>query len=105
MRKKCKICSKLIAGRADGPFCSVRCESYYPTNLRRATRRAVNPIGTILHRNRSLLLEVMGKNAVQRRVERIILDRKKFNFIYHTHTHTNSAGTTYQYVYDLAWRG
>jgi predicted nucleic acid-binding Zn ribbon protein len=100
---KCKICSKEIVGRSDKKFCSVRCKNYYHTNLRRVTNKAVVEINNILHRNRSILLEILGKNAVQKKIERIILDKKKFNFKYHTHLHTNIQGKTYFYVYDFAW--
>ncbi len=101
--KKCKICSKPIIGRSDKIFCSVRCKNYYHTNLRRVTNLAVKDIDKILHRNRSILLEIMGKRKTQIKVERIVLDKKKFNYKYHTHLHTNSKGKTYFYVYDFAW--
>ena len=100
---KCKICSKEIIGRGDKKFCSVKCKNYYHTNLRRVSNVAVAEINKILHRNRSILLEIMGKNSVQKKVERIVLDKKKFNFKYHTHFHQNSRGKTYFYVYDFAW--
>ncbi|MFN8256366.1 MAG: hypothetical protein U0W24_11785 [Bacteroidales bacterium] len=101
--KKCKICSKEIIGRSDKKFCSVRCKNYYHTNLRRVTAIAVKQIDIVLHRNRSILLEIMGKNKVQMKIPRITLDKKKFNFKYHTHVHVNSQGKTYFYVYDFAW--
>lgn len=100
---KCKICSKMISGRIDKKFCSVKCKNYYHTNLRKVTDKAVKQINIILHRNRSILLEILGKNKVQLKIERIILDQKKFNFKYHTHFQVNSAGKTYYYVYDFAW--
>jgi hypothetical protein len=100
---KCKICSKEIIGRSDKKFCSVRCKNYYHTNLRRVTSMAVKDIDKILHRNRSILLEIIGKHKTQIKVERIVLDKKKFNFKYHTHYNTNSAGKVYYFVYDLAW--
>lgn len=100
---KCKICSKVIMGRSDKKFCSVRCKNYYHTNLRRVTNKSVSEIDKILHRNRSILLELMGKNNIQKKISRLALDQKKFNFKYHTHLHVNSTGKTYFYVYDFAW--
>jgi hypothetical protein len=99
---KCKICSNIISGRSDKKFCSVFCKNYYHTNLRRATAIAVRQIDIVLHRNRSILLEIMGKNKIQLKIGRIELDKKKFNFKYHTHFQVNSAGKTYFYVYDFA---
>ncbi len=103
MANKCKICSNIIIGRSDKKFCSVKCKNYYHTNLRRVTNFAVTDINKILHRNRSIMLEIMGKHKVQKKVNRIDLENKKFNFKYHTHFNVNSKGKTYFYVYDFAW--
>jgi predicted nucleic acid-binding Zn ribbon protein len=100
---KCKICSNQIVGRSDKKFCSVHCKNYYHTNLRRVTNLAVAQIDIILHRNRSILLELMGKHKTQIKTERIVLDKKKFNFKYITHFQTNKQGKVYYYVYDFAW--
>lgn len=100
---KCKICSKTVIGRADKKFCSIKCKNYYHTNLRRVTSQAVDGIDKILHRNHSILLEILGKNLTQKKFSRLELDRKKFNFKYHTHINTNSEGKTYNFVYNIAW--
>ncbi len=100
---KCKICKKGIVGRSDKLFCSVRCKNYYHTNLRRVTLKASEGIDGILHRNRSILLEVMGKNLTQKKVPRFILEEKKFRFNYLTHYHVNKNGKMYHWIYDFAW--
>ncbi len=100
---KCKVCNKEIVGRSDKIFCSVRCKNYYHTNLRRVTNIVVKDIDEILHRNRSILLEIMGKYKNQKKVKRMVLEKKKFAFKYHTHYYTNSKGKMYFYVYDFAW--
>lgn len=100
---KCKICSKVIIGRTDKLFCSVRCKNYYHTNLRKVTKNAVKEIDIILHRNRSILLELMGKRKVQIKINRILLEKKKFQFKYHTHQHKNLKGKIYYYLYDFSW--
>lgn len=101
--KTCKICSTFLVGRSDKLFCSIRCKNYYHTNLRRVTRDAAVDIDKILHRNRSILLEIMKKTKKPRKFKRLVLDKNKFNFKYHTHTQTNSKGKVYHYVYDFAW--
>ena len=100
---KCKICSNPILGRSDKLFCSVKRKNYYHINLRKVTRVAVKEIDTILHRNRSILLEVLGKRKLQITIERVLLEKKNYNFKYHTHININSKGKTYYYVYDFAW--
>jgi hypothetical protein len=100
---KCKICNNELLGRSDKIFCSVQCKNYYHSNLRRSTDNAAKNIDAILHRNRSILLEIMGKNKGQTKVTRILLEKKKFRFKYHTHLHINKQGKTYFHVYDFAW--
>ena len=100
---KCKICSKGLVGRKDKLFCSVKCKNYYHVNLRKATAIVVKELDAILHRNRSILLEIMGKRKIQCTVQRKELEKKKFTFKYHTHQQTNSKGKIYHYVYDFAW--
>jgi len=102
-QNKCKICSKLIIGRKDKLFCSIRCKNYYHTNLRRVTNLEAIKIDRILHRNRSILLEIMGKNTIQKKINRIELEQKRFRFNYLTHYHINSKGKTYHWIYDFAW--
>lgn len=100
---KCKICNNRIYGRTDKIFCSVRCKNYYHTNLRRVTNIAVADIDIILHRNRAILLEIMGKSKTQLKINRLVLEKKKFRYKYHTHFHINSRGKMYYHLYDFAW--
>jgi hypothetical protein len=101
--RQCKICNAQLKGRRDKLFCSTACKNEYHTDLRRKTAKAVREIDKILHRNRSILLEVMGNNTSQKKVDRKILDQKKFNFSYMTGYYLNSRGKTYHLVYDYAW--
>jgi len=101
--RTCKICSNKLTGRSDKQFCSVKCKSEYSQKLRAVTSKATKDIDKILHRNRSILLELMGKNKTQLKIEREFLDRKKFNFSYLTHYHINKHGKTVHYVYDFSW--
>ena len=103
MQRKCKMCQEPIQGRSDKIFCSVNCKTEYHHKLRRATAVEVVEINKILARNRSILLEILGKNIAQKKVPRLMLDKKKFNYKYHTHIHRNSMGKLFFYVYDFAW--
>ncbi|MGB5464089.1 MAG: hypothetical protein WBM92_12035, partial [Aureibaculum sp.] len=66
---KCKVCKKNLKGRKDKIFCSIECKNYYHTNLRRVTDAAAKELDKILHRNRSILLELLGKNTMQKKVK------------------------------------
>ena len=56
-----------------------------------------------MHRNRSSLLEILGKRKTQNKIPRIELEKRKFSFKYHTHININSVGKTYYFLYDIAW--
>jgi len=103
LKRKCKICKKKLVGRSDKIFCSTECKNYYHRRLREVTNKAAFEIDGFLKRNRSILLELLGKNKRQIKVYRNVLEKKNFRFKYHTHTHVNSKGKTFHYVYDLAW--
>lgn len=104
MRKqKCRICKVILVGRSDKLFCSAKCKNDYHTQLRRVSKKAAQVIDAILHRNRSILLEILGKKQQKKKVPRQLLDKKKFNYKYLTHYHINSKNKTVHYVYDHAW--
>ncbi|PID69490.1 MAG: hypothetical protein CR989_01405 [Flavobacteriales bacterium] len=100
---KCKICKKPLKGRSDKIFCSAKCKNYYHINLRKVTNIVATDIDIMLHRNRSILLEIMGKHKIQKKVNRRVLEKKKFNFKYLTHFHINKNGKMYHCIYDFAW--
>jgi hypothetical protein len=101
--QKCKICKTPIVGRIDKLFCSTKCKNYYHVKLRAVTANEATEIDKLLHRNRAILLEIMGKNEVQKKIPRLLLENKKFRFKYLTHFHINSKGKTMHYVYDFGW--
>ncbi len=103
MKGTCKLCKNVFTGRADKIFCSVACKSEYHEKLSKATQKATLKIDKMLHRNRSILLEIMGKSIVQRKVDRSLLDLKKFNWHYMTNFHVNSQNKLVHFVYDFSW--
>ena len=92
--RKCKMCKSTFVGRSDKIFCSANCKAIYHVKLKKVTHEATELIDTILHRNRSTLLEIMGKK---------LLDAKKFNWTYITHYHINKQGKTVHYVFDFSY--
>jgi len=71
--------------------------------LRAATKQTAFPLDKVLHRNRSILLEIVGPKAVKKMVLRSDLVKNKFQFKFVTHYNINSKGKTYNHVYDFAW--
>ncbi len=103
MPRKCKLCENQVKGRSDKVFCSNKCKSTYHSKLNKVTNIATARIDTILHRNRSILLEILGKNTRQKKVTRDLLDNKNFHYNYITHYHVNKQGKFVNYVYDFSW--
>ena len=99
----CKMCKKQIKGRSDKKFCGIACKNDYHVKLRKVTNKATHDIDQILHRNRSILLEIMGKNKTQISVSRDVLDKKKFQYKYLTGYVLNSRNKYVNYVYDFSW--
>ena len=102
-KRKCKFCKTPYTGRRDKIFCSAICKAIYHRQLREATRIATLLTDKILHRNRSILLEVMGKNRHQKKVDRDFLAKKNFRFEYMTGFYENAQGKRYHLMYDFAW--
>ncbi len=103
MYTHCRICKSKLIGRSDKQFCSQKCKSHYHRRLRAVTKNATRRIDNILHRNRSILLEIMGKNTSQKTISSHELDRRKFNMRYMTGFYENAQGKRYHVVYDFAW--
>jgi len=101
--RTCKMCKAPLRGRSDKVFCAITCKNEYHLKLRRATAKVVKETDIILHRNRSILLEIMGKNKEQKKIDRLVLEKKKFRFNYITGIYVNNRGKIYHYVYDFAW--
>ena len=103
MKGNCKICKKSFTGRSGKMYCSPACKAIYHQKLTKVTDLATNDIDKILHRNRKTLIEIMGENGVHKKVSKMELDQKKFNYTYITHYHVNSQGKTVHYVYDFSY--
>ena len=101
--RKCKFCKTPFTGRKDKIFCSANCKAVYHNRLNAATLKATFKTDKILHRNRSILLEVMGKNLRQKKVDRDFLAKKNFRFEYMTGYYKNAQGKQYHLMYDFAW--
>lgn len=102
-QRQCRLCKQPISGRADKIFCSATCKSQYHIKLNKVTMNASERIDKILHRNRSIMLEVIGKSSTQKKVVKAILDSKKFHFGYITHYHINSQNKMVHYLYDFSY--
>ncbi|WP_107038831.1 hypothetical protein [Brumimicrobium mesophilum] len=99
----CKVCNKRVVGRTDKIFCSIKCKNNYHVQLRSMTAHAALDIDKILHRNRSIILELLGNDRDQLHIDRIEMDKKNFHFNYYTHQYMSREGDTFKWLYDLGW--
>jgi len=97
------MCPNLFSGRSDKIFCSPKCKTAYHEKLAKVTHIATLETDKILHRNRSILLEILGKNLSYKKVPRELLDNKKFNWHFITSYHINTQNKFVNYVYDFSW--
>jgi hypothetical protein len=100
---KCKVCENIIIGRKGKIFCSLRCKNIYHLTLRAVTNEVAYPLDRILHRNRSILLEIMGPGLHKKKILRSELVKKHFQFRFMTHYDINSKGKMYHHIYDFSW--
>lgn len=102
-KRHCILCKKEILGRRSKKFCDDNCKAEYHYQLNKVNKAATLKIDKILHRNRAILLEVMGKNASSKKVDKLELDKKKFNYSYVTAYHLNSQNKMVNHIYDFSW--
>ena len=100
---KCLICKTAFRGRSDKKFCSISCKNSYHLQLKKANESFTDQIDKMLHRNREILLEIMGKEGKQKIISKFEMEKKGFLFRYITGYYINTQGKQYHYVYDFAW--
>lgn len=100
---QCRICKSPMEGRTDKKFCSSHCKNVYHSKLRQVTDRATKSVDVLLHRNRAILLEFLGKNGKQKKVNKSLLEKKNFQFQLVTGYHLNTRNKMVNYVYDFSW--
>lgn len=102
MNKLCIQCGQSVRGRSDKMFCSMSCKNDYNYKNRATTKSDVKTIDDLLHRNRIILMTLMG-DSKKETFDKMILTRAKFRFEFHTGHYINKEGKTYWLIYDYAW--
>lgn len=100
---KCKVCESILIGRKDKTYCSIECKNDYHLTLRAVTKKTACQLDNRLHRNRSILSEVLGPKLKKKQILKSELIKKNFQFTFHTHSSVNSNGKRYFHIYDFAW--
>jgi len=98
----CLQCGAPVKGRADKKFCNTTCKNEFNYKNQSITKSDVQSIDAILHRNRIILMTLMG-DSKKEIFDKMILTRAKFRFEYHTGHYLNKEGKTYWLLYDFAF--
>ncbi len=102
MVNACLYCGGVVKGRSDKKYCSLKCKNEFNFNARANTKSDVLAIDQLLHRNRIILLTLMG-DSKKEQFDKLILTKAKFRWEYHTGHYLNKEGKMYWLVYDFAW--
>ncbi len=98
----CPLCGNKVQGRSDKKFCNIICKNTWHQKRKLENITVVDKIDQILHKNRTILQELMQQHT-KRKVSRLKLEDLGFNFAYCTGVYQNKQGKWYHYVYDFAW--
>ncbi len=98
----CISCQMELNGRSDKRFCSTACKNDFNNQLRKLTIKETAIIDAYLHRNREILMHVMGSHK-KIQIDKLQLSKARFKFEYHTGHYINKEAKTYWQVYDFAW--
>ena len=101
--RKCRMCKNPFVGKRSKIFCSPSCKSEYHYHLNKANKAATQKVDNILHRNRAILLELLGKKTNSKTIQKLELDKKQFNYSYVTAFHLNSHNKMVNHIYDFSW--
>jgi len=103
MKFNCRECGKTLFGRTDKIYCNKKCSNRFYYNLREKVQLNTADIDKILHKNYAILFEEMKDVYGSKKINTLVLAKKKFNFNYITNYRVNSQGKTFHYVYNYAW--
>jgi hypothetical protein len=98
----CVICDSKLFGRSDKRFCSLECKNKYHSEIRKSTNTISNETMKILFRNHQILVELMGENCFKYQINKLVLQRKGFDFEVISAIEQNKFGFKLN-VFDFSW--
>ena len=96
--RRCLECGEILKGRADQKFCDDQCRSAYNNRKFSDSYNFIRRINRTLKKNRKILEELNPGGKIT--IPKNLLEKKGFDFMYHTHTYTNRNGQTYYFCYE-----
>jgi hypothetical protein len=100
-KRFCLDCGEPLKGRADQKFCNDLCRNAYNNKKLGGTTNIMRNINRVLKKNHSILEELNPEEKST--TVKSVLEKKGFNFKYHTNIYTTKTGRVYYFCYDQGY--
>jgi len=98
----CVVCDAKLFGRSDKIYCSSKCKNTYHAALKKSNKTISKETIKVLYKNYSILAELMGKNCSKYEINKLVLQRKGFDFDTISGLELNKYGFKLK-VFDFSW--
>lgn len=98
----CVICDSTLFGRSDKRFCSPKCKNKYHSELRKTNKSVSNETIKVLYKNYQILSSLIGKNTSKIEINKLVLQRKGFDFDTVSGMEVNKFGFKLK-LFDFSW--
>ncbi|MBN1985291.1 MAG: hypothetical protein JW761_03250 [Prolixibacteraceae bacterium] len=99
--RKCLECGEPLKGRADQKFCNDLCRNAYNNKKLGKSTKYIRRINRILKTNHSILEELNSEEKTTVYAKK--LEKRNFNFDFHTHYYKTRNGNIYFFCYDQGY--
>lgn len=103
--RNCVVCEKIIHGRSDKVFCSLKCKNHYHLTFKKEKKSAAFQIDSILTKNYQIIAGLMPPGTIQLKIAKLVLDKTGFNSDYFTHLDQSGKKCIYQFIVNLEENG
>lgn len=100
-KRKCPECGDPVYGRSDKKFCTDQCRNSYNNKHVGYSNNHVRQVNSTLRKNRQILKELNPTGKT--RVHLSQLQKRGFDFTYHTNLYVTKSGNTYHFCYEQGY--
>lgn len=98
----CVVCDSKLHGRSDKVFCTPKCKNNYHSAIRKTAKTVSLETMKVLFKNYQILSSLKSKNCTKYQINRLVLQRKGFDFDTITGMETNKFGIKLK-LFDFSW--
>ena len=100
-KRTCLECGEPLKGRSDQKFCNDACRNAWNNKKLSGSSNMMRKINRILKKNHAILEELNPEDKTT--TYKGVLEKKGYNFDFHTSTYTTKTGRVYYFVYDQGY--